>query len=223
MRFSKLSLIALSALLVLSVPAFAGFTTYSSPNGPGCNTPVYCTATTNYGGGTGGEGFLTGLGTFTFSTQMQERQVGVDWATWGQYPDVEMDTGASPFVLYSNGATSMSLFLAPGDNIAGFEYEPDQFQVEDVHVTFFDTNGTPIDTITRAVNGSAGALLFALGSDTDIGRIDISNDSGDDFAIAQLRQGHQGGGGTTPEPGTMILLGSGLLGALGVMRRKMNL
>ncbi|MGA3317819.1 MAG: PEP-CTERM sorting domain-containing protein [Candidatus Korobacteraceae bacterium] len=29
--------------------------------------------------------------------------------------------------------------------------------------------------------------------------------------------------GTTPEPGTMILLGTGLLGALGVMRRKMNL
>jgi hypothetical protein len=30
-------------------------------------------------------------------------------------------------------------------------------------------------------------------------------------------------GGTTPEPGTMVLLGTGLLGALGVMRRKMNL
>jgi hypothetical protein len=30
-------------------------------------------------------------------------------------------------------------------------------------------------------------------------------------------------GGTTPEPGTMVLLGTGLLGALGVMRRKMNM
>jgi len=28
---------------------------------------------------------------------------------------------------------------------------------------------------------------------------------------------------TTPEPGTLVLLGTGLLGALGVMRRKMNL
>lgn len=220
MRFRLSMLVLLSALLVLSVPAFAGFTTYSSPNGPGCNTPVYC-ATTNYGGGAGGEGFLSGLGTFTFSIQMQERQVGVDWATWGAYPDVEQDTGAMPFVLYSNGATSMSLFLAPGDNVAGFEYEPDAFQVENVSASFFDTSGALIDTITRSVNGSGGALLFALGSDSDIGRIDISNNSGDDFSIAQLRQGHEGG--TTPEPGTMVLFGTGLLGAVGVMRRKMNL
>lgn len=31
-----------------------------------------------------------------------------------------------------------------------------------------------------------------------------------------------GGGGTTPEPGTFVLFGSGLVGALGVIRRKLN-
>ena len=223
MRFSKLTMmIALAALLLMSVPAFAGFTTFDNPGGPGCTTPDYCTSTTNYGGGDGSGNPLSGLGTFTFSSQMLQNQVGVSWGTWGVYPNVEQDALAMPFVLYSNGATSMSLFLAPGDNVAGFEYEPDQFLIENVSASFFDRNGFLIDTITRSVNGSGGALLFALTSTSDIGRIDISNDSGDDFSIAQLRQGHEGGG-TTPEPGTMVLLGTGLLGALGVMRRKMNL
>ena len=61
----------------------------------------------------------------------------------------------------------------------------------------------------------------AQGIDVEPDRsIDIVNDSGDDFAIAQLRQGNSG---VIPEPGTMALLGTGLLGALGMIRRKINL
>ena len=50
--------------------------------------------------------------------------------------------------------------------------------------------------------------------------VDIVDTAGDDFAIAQLRSGNSP---TTPEPSSILLLGSGILGLAGVMRRKMNL
>lgn len=218
MRLLKLTtLVALSALLLMSLPAFAdSFTVFNNP-GDG----IYESATTNYGGGDGSGNGINSLGTFNFSGTMLQNQVGVSWGTWNCPPFTE---NCAPNVLYSNGASAFTLTLTAHDNIAGFEYEPDLFQVENVSASFFNNNGVLIDTITRAVNGSGGALLFALQDTTPgqwISRIDISNDAGDDFAIGQLRQGSVGG--TTPEPGTMVLLGTGLLGALGVMRRKMNL
>ncbi len=94
-------------------------------------------------------------------------------------------------MLYSNGATSLTLTLTAADNTAGFELEPDQFAVETFTATFHSSTGDSF-RITRDVNGSAGALLFAAQDDTPgavITSIDITNTAGDDFAIAQLRQG----------------------------------
>ncbi len=218
MRFSKLSLIALSVLL-LSLPMLAdsSFHPYAQPGSDG---GAYLANTTNYGGGDGSQGTIFSLGTFSFSSGMLEFNVPDSWATWNCPPATE---SCSPNVLYSNGATSLTLTLTGADNFAGFELEPDQFQQEEVRADFYATDLTTLlGSIDLMPNGSAGALLFAASDDSNFGKIVITDLAGDDFAIAQLRQGH-GGGGTTPEPGTMILLGSGLLGALGVMRRKMNL
>ena len=73
-------------------------------------------------------------------------------------------------------------------------------------------------------NGSAGALLYAVQNDSGatITSVDIMDNAGDDFAIAQLRSGNSTGG-TTPEPSSILLFGSGVLGLAGLLRRKMNL
>jgi PEP-CTERM motif len=212
MRLVKLTtLIALC--LVLSLPAFAGFTTFSQPGDDG-----YIANTTNYGGGDGSGNFITSLGPFDFSNPQSENNVPNSWATWGCPPQTESCT---PNVLWNEGFSSLTLTLTSAANIVGFELEPDNFAVEETTAQFFN-GGTLLGTIDLFPNGSAGALLFAAQSDQDITSVVITNLAGDDFAIAQLRAGETAPA-TTPEPGTMVLLGTGLLGALGVMRRKMNL
>ena len=211
MRLVKLTtLIALC--LMLSLPAFAGFTTFSVPGQDG-----YEANTFDWGGGAGSGGAINSLGPFDFSVALDQRNVPGSWGTWACPPATESCT---PNVLYTQGATSLTLTLTSAANIVGFELEPDAFAQEQVTAEYF--NGvTPLGTISLSPNGSSGALLFAAQSSQEITSVLITDTAGDEFAIAQLRAGQVGG--TTPEPGTMILLGTGLLGALGVMRRKMNL
>jgi len=218
MRLVKLTtLVALSALLLMSLPAFAdaSFTAYAQPTPGG----FYVTNTTDYGGGDGSGGNLSSLGIFNFSTQLNERNVPGSWGTWACPPATESCT---PNVLYTQGSTSLTLTLTAGANVAGFELEPDAFQQDEVRVDYYATDLTTIlGTIDLFPNGSSGALLFGASDSSNFGKIVITDLTGDDFAIAQLRAGETQP--TTPEPGTMVLLGTGLLGALGVMRRKMNL
>ena len=216
MRLLKLTtLVALSALLLFSLSAFAdSWTVFPTPTSGG-----YSTFTTNYGGGDGSGGFITSLGPFSFSNPQSENNVPNSWATWGCPPATESCT---PNVLWNAGFSTLTITTSDRENTIGFELEPDQFVQESVTATFYASDGM-FYSLTLNPNGSNGALLFAVQDDTPgsyITHVDIVDNAGDDFAIAQLRTGNSG---TTPEPGTMILLGTGLLGALGVMRRKMKL
>ncbi|MGB7556590.1 MAG: PEP-CTERM sorting domain-containing protein [Candidatus Korobacteraceae bacterium] len=220
MRLLKLTtLVALSALLLLSVPAFAGdiWTVIPQPNAQ------YTGETTNYGGGDGSLNQITSLGPFlTYSNPQTEVAVGSSWATWNCPPATESCT---PNALWNQGFSTLHITVGGNFNTAGFELEPDQFQQEDVQATFNASDGMSF-TLDLMPNGSGGALLYAVQDDTPgshIVSIDIVDNAGDDFATAQYRLGNSGTTGTTPEPSSMILLGSGLLGVVGFMRRKMNL
>jgi PEP-CTERM motif len=209
MRLLKLTTL-IAFCLVLSLPAFAGFTTFSQPGDDG-----YIANTTNYGGGDGSGNFITSLGPFSFSNPQSENNVPNSWATWGSPPFTESST---PNVLWNEGFNTLTITVSPS-SIVGFELEPDNFAVEEVTAQFFDGTNL-VGTIDLSPNGSAGALLFAAQTDQAFTSVVITDLAGGDFAIAQLRDAPVT---TTPEPGTMVLLGTGLLGALGVMRRKMNL
>ncbi len=238
MRLSKLiTLITIGALLLFSVAAFADtWTVISQPSqlmqtsfglvpygggfagGPpaGCG-PNLC-GTTDFGGGDGSLNQIGSLGPFTFSNLQTEVNVPNSWATWNCPPATESCT---PNALWNQGFSTLTISTSDRENTLGFELEPDNFAIETVQAIFHASDGMSF-TLTLSPNGSAGALLFAVQDDTPgsfITSVDITDLAGGDFAIAQLRTGNSG---ATPEPSTLLLLGTGLLGALGAIRRKMN-
>ena len=216
MRYNRISIVtALAALLLTSLPAFAdSWTTYP------LTAPPYTTSTTNFGGGDGSLNFITSLGPFTFSNPQSENSVPNSWATWNCPPFTESCT---PNVLWNEGFSTLTITASDFEQTMGFELEPDQFQQELVKATFHSSTGDSF-TLSLMPNGSAGALLYAV-TDTTPGAhimsVDITDEAGDDFAIAQLRSGAICCG-PMPEPGTMVLLGTGLVAALGAIRSRMS-
>jgi hypothetical protein len=85
-----------------------------------------------------------------------------------------------------NGTTSLGLSLSQPVAAFGFEIEPNPFSTESFTVTFeFMAGETMVGTITRAVDGNAGARLIAAQSSVAFDHVTISGTS--DFAIGQLR------------------------------------
>jgi len=129
--------------------------------------------------------FITdGILTVTFSNPViKSGPVPDGWATWSSPPESE---SANPDVLITNDTTQTMVLSAPV-TIFGFELEPSFFGVHPFTVNFYNGN-TLLGSITRDVEGSFGARLFALSStppDLPIDRVIINGD--DEFAIAQVR------------------------------------
>jgi PEP-CTERM motif len=150
-----------------------------------------------------------GILTVNFSTGVRTATVpGGGWATWGSPPNTE---GNMPRVLTCIGCNTLTMSLSSAVGTFGFELEPNVFQTFSVTAEFFN-GATSIGSITRSVNGSAGALLFAALTNTDqFTRVVITSPvDAQGFAIARLRYGTAGP--AVPEPATLLLLGSGLVG-----------
>lgn len=118
--------------------------------------------------------------TVTFSTSLEKQGPVPDgWATWSSPPFSE---DPNPHVLIS-GTTTLTMELSDYVRIFGFELEPFFFDATSFTVEFFD-NDDLIESITRVVEGNAGARLFAR-EGQPINRVVITG--GDTFAIAQVR------------------------------------
>jgi hypothetical protein len=119
--------------------------------------------------------------TVSFSIPMQVLTVPNGWSTWNSPPFTETNT---PRVLYTQGASSVTLTLAQPAALFGFEAEPNPFSVHTITATFM-SGSTAIGTIALPINGNAGALLAAASTNQAITSVTISSDV--DFAIAQIR------------------------------------
>jgi hypothetical protein len=77
-------------------------------------------------------------------------------------------------------------------------------------------NGTTLlGSISQDVSGSYGTKLFAASTLLPITSVIISSDI--DFAIANLRYADSP---AVPEPASLVLFGSGILGLAGAIRRR---
>lgn len=192
-------------LTLFAVPAIAQLNTFSSP------APPYTTATTviTFSNPNGGSvSSISGGGqTVTFSTAVLAETVpGGGWATWGAPPNTE---SATPRVLAAFGATSLTLTLSAPVSTFGFEVEPDAFASVPITATFMN-GATVLGTVTRTINGNAGALLAAASDSTPITSVVITAPSGaDGFAIAQVRSGATFIS-SAPVPPTIVLAVLGL-------------
>lgn len=128
-----------------------------------------------------------GIQTVTFSSAMNKRgPVPTGWLTWSSPPFSE---SANPFILDAAGELVLTWTLARPSVIFGFELEPDPFRVVHFNVDFF-SGATLIGSVTRDVNGEAGARLFAAQTNGAFDRVVITGES--NFAVAQIRYALRG-------------------------------
>ena len=180
---SRISLFVVIQIFTWTVLSQAGIVQISEPDA------AYQAATTKIDisalGYNSQHEFITdGTLQVTFSSPMLKRgPVPRGWTTWSAPPFSE---NATPDVLASNGATSMTWTFDRTVGTFGFELEPNLFQDQEMTVDFvFSLNNVIVGTIQRTVNGQAGARLFAAKTtDVPFNRIDIM---GGEFAVAQIR------------------------------------
>jgi hypothetical protein len=180
----RLSMTWVGVGLICAMPAFGQFTPISQPNG------TYTSGTTVISipgaNGTSVSSLTSGALTVTLSTSLEVRTVpGGGWTTWGAPPDTESST--PKIIAIYTPLTSETLTLSSAQTQFGFELEPEDFGIYSVTADFYN-GATLLGSITRSVNGSAGARLFAASSTPPITSVVLTVPAGAaGFALGQFR------------------------------------
>lgn len=150
--------------------------------------------------------------TVKFGSDLQALQVPSSWGTWSG--------GKTPRILYTQGLSSVTGSFNGSVTAFGFEMEPNSFGFFPMTLSLSDGS-----SLSQDVNGDAGALFFGW-TDGSISSMALSispNQEGatSDFAFGEMVKSESTPTvpETVPEPATMLLLGSGLLG-MGVYARR---
>ena len=144
--------------------------------------------------------------TVTPDTGLVALTVPTTWGSWGSPPNVESST---PRVLWTNGATSLTLTFSHAVGIFGVEVQPNTSVVSSILASYYQ-GANLVGEISLDVDGNGGARLFAASSTTLFDKVVIS--STDDFAIAQAR--------VSPEPASLTILALGASGGFAAIRAR---
>jgi len=155
-------------------------------------------------------------GTFRTNEVLNRYDVGNPWATWNPYiAGTELLAQLTP---NPNGAPNYIAnfnFSPSGSGISsfGFEIEPTNFSL--FTILLYTAQGQ----LYQDVQGNSGAKFFGWVDEGVTGFTVITYDlSSRGFAMGRFVEGE--GTAPIPEPGTMMLLGSGLVGLAGWGRRR---
>jgi hypothetical protein len=228
LKLLVMSLLAISVALLLASPAFAGITTYTGfDDGVGAPPhPLSDAAAAAFDAATGHLPIITfesaPLG--PFSSLVVAPGVTLTGSDIGGADQTIINSPGCPPALCGynttvggtqwaniDGGTLTFTFVNP---ISAFGAYITGNQVNGINMSFFDGSAQIVPIPFDFSNGGTSFVGF---TDTNANITSVTiNGLNDILGVDDVRYG-----ATTPEPSSILLLGSGLLGAAGVLRRKL--